>query len=179
MARQWNYIPGTLEWSTTSVCVQEARAELTIIQVSAESHFTALAGQSGAAAQCLLCADQPIPYPGFWTLCHGCFCLFVCFLILPAGAQKDCTTPQRIHHWLVCPALNISGTEPRFGRRLICVAFETRILCGHLLLQQRPPKDIMLCLKHKVLFVQIRQFSRALPLLWLLLTGSVKMRSSI
>lgn len=44
MAGQQNYIPGILESSTTFVFVQEARAELANIQVSAESYCTALAG---------------------------------------------------------------------------------------------------------------------------------------
>lgn len=70
MAGQQNYIPGILESSTTFVFVQEARAELANIRVSAESHCTALAGWSGAAAQCLPCANQPIPSPLFWPSCH-------------------------------------------------------------------------------------------------------------
>lgn len=44
MAGQQNYIPGTLESSTTFVFVQEARAELANIRVPAESYCTALAG---------------------------------------------------------------------------------------------------------------------------------------
>lgn len=70
VARQQNYIPGTAESSTTFVFVQEARTELGIIQVSAESYFTALAGRRGAAAQCSPPAKQPIPPPLVWIWCR-------------------------------------------------------------------------------------------------------------
>lgn len=73
IAWQRDYIPATAEGSTTFVFVQEARTELGIIQVSAESYFAALVGRSGAAAQCLPCAKQSIPSLLFWIWCHSLY----------------------------------------------------------------------------------------------------------
>lgn len=139
IARQQNYIPGTAEGSTTFVFVQEARTELGIIQVSAESYFTALGGRSGAAAQRLTSAKPSIPSPLLWTWCRRLYkdktliksvLVFWSLDFVPSLQELR----RAVHHqsrytisWFV-RQLSTRVTERRFGRRFICAAFDISVL---------------------------------------------------